>query len=87
MSRGPGRIQAAVGAALHGEPGRWFTVLELAEAVYDEPVARKHLEAVRRVLRRWPGLHYVREGQYEVHGFRGFVSLSPSTPAPGRKWE
>ncbi len=86
MSRGPGIVQRKIFAALKAEPGRWFTVLELAEAVYGEPVKREHLEAVRRVLRGWPGLHYAREGQYEVHGYRGFWSLSPSTPAPGRKW-
>lgn len=54
MSRGLGVVQRRLIAALQAEPSRWFTVLDLAEVVYGEPVERKHLEAVRRVLRRWP---------------------------------
>jgi hypothetical protein len=86
MSRGPGVVQHRLIVALH-EPSRWFTVLELAEAVYGESVEVKHLSAVRRDLEAVSGLHRTREGQYGVHGYRGFASLSPSTPAPGRKWE
>lgn len=78
MSCGLGIRQRRLLAALHAEPDRWFTIDELAEIAFPggEPVEHKHLSSVRRALRGLKGLHRTREGQYGVHGYRGFVSLS-----------
>jgi hypothetical protein len=57
MSRGPGRIQTAVEAALLAEPRRMFTVEDLARCAYPgKVIEHKHLTAVRRALDGIPGL-------------------------------
>jgi hypothetical protein len=72
MSRGPGVIQRRIVAALQAEPGRWFTVMELAFVAYPDEgmVEKKHFVSVRRALsgmkvkrrrsgkRRTGGWHY-----------------------------
>jgi hypothetical protein len=81
MSRGPGIVQRRLLATLQAEPGRWFTIAELAEVAF--PGDHRHLSSVRRALEGLPGLHRAREGQYGVHGYRGFVSLSSNPKAWG----
>lgn len=81
MSRGMGAMQRGLLAALQAEPGRWFTIAELAEVAF--PGDHKHLSSVRRALEGLRGLHRAREGQYGVHGYQGFVSLSSNPKAWG----
>lgn len=57
MSRGPGRIEIAIGAALDAEPDRAFTTDELCQAVYRgiNQVHKKHRVAVLRAASRLAG--------------------------------
>lgn len=54
MSRGPGRIERAVGAAFEANPSRTFTVAELAAVAYpDAPaIEKRHRVAVIRAADR-----------------------------------
>ena len=55
MSRGPGRVQRAVRAALEAEPHRLFTVEELAGIAFPgERIEAKHRVSVLRALSRLP---------------------------------
>ncbi|WP_440408689.1 hypothetical protein [Neorhizobium petrolearium] len=51
MSRGPGRIQREIMAALEADPHRRLTTAEIAAIVYGDPVEDWHLETVSRSLR------------------------------------
>jgi hypothetical protein len=72
MSRGPGVIQRRLIAAFH-EPGRRFTVEELAEIAFPgEPLERKHAVSVRRALKKLPSidLHFHKAGKTRARGWR-----------------
>ena len=78
MSRGPGIVQRRLIAAIQGEPGRLFTVEELAEIAFPgEPIERKHLVSVRRALKNLPGLdpHLYKAGKSCTRGWRYKVRL------------
>jgi hypothetical protein len=73
MSRGPGAAQRTLTEAIQGEPGRLFTVKDLAEiALPGEPIERKHTVSVRRALKNLPGLdfHLYRAGGSYTRGWR-----------------
>ena len=76
MSRGVGIVQRGLIAAFQGEPGRRFTVEELAEIAFPgEPIERKHLVSVRRALENLPGLnlHFHKAGKSGSRGWRYLV--------------
>jgi len=51
MSRGSGAVQRAIIEAFVAEPGRRFSVEELAEVAYPgRPIEKAHKDAVRRAL-------------------------------------
>ena len=73
MSRGAGVVQRRLIAAFPIEPGRRFTVEELAEIAFPgEPVERKHEVSVRRALKNLPGLdlHFYPAGTSGTRGWR-----------------
>ena len=75
MSHGPGVVQRRLIAALD-EPGRRFTVEELAEIAFPgETIERKHEVSVRRALKNLDGLdlHFCKAGQSRAHGWRYLV--------------
>jgi hypothetical protein len=73
MSRGMGRTQRAILAALQAEPGRRFTVNELAAVAFPGIyIGPAQIESVRRALKTLGpkiGLHEVRVGQSNVGGW------------------
>jgi hypothetical protein len=79
MSRGPGIVQRRLIAAIQGEPGRLFTVKELAEIAFPgEPIERKHEVTVLRALKNLPGLelHWYKAGKSRTRGWRYEVRLA-----------
>lgn len=76
MSRGAGVVQRRLIAAFQAEPGRRFTVKELAEIAFPgEPIERKHAVSVRRALKNLPGLdlHSYPRGRNGTRGWRYVV--------------
>jgi hypothetical protein len=58
MSRGLGAVQRRLVAVFRCQPGRRFTIAQLAEIAYPgEPIERKHLVSVGRALKNLPNLN------------------------------
>ena len=66
MSRGPGRIEREIWAAIVAEPARVFTIEQLGFVVYPQRVnlAKKHrvslIRAVKHVIQHEPDWHIAR---------------------------
>jgi hypothetical protein len=76
MSRGLGKVQLSLIAALEAQPNRHFTVIELAQAAFPGvAIKRKHEVSVRRALGKLPEtkLHSLRGGKSGSRGWRLFV--------------
>jgi hypothetical protein len=60
MSRGPGHVQRQLLAASEAEPGRIFTMAELAQLVWPgETIEHKHMSSLSHSLKTLPGTHDV----------------------------
>lgn len=52
MSKGPGRVERTIIAALAAAPRNALTTQELCERCYEAPITKKHRVAVLRTLRQ-----------------------------------
>ena len=71
-----GNCAGQVDRCFQAEPGRRFTVKELAEIAFPgEPIEHKHEVSMGRVLRNLPGLklHFQRTGESGTRGWRYLV--------------
>jgi hypothetical protein len=76
MSRGLGVIQRRVMAAFQADPGKPFTIGELAIVTFPSiSIERKHQVSVRRALRNLSeiNLHLSRAGEFGSRGWRYLV--------------
>ena len=74
MSKGPGRVQRAIMAAIEAEPGRRWTVEELAAAVYSGEIGRAQTSAVRRAIALL-GLQKCRVALPDTFGWRHVIGI------------
>jgi len=81
MSRGPGKVQTAIKAALAKQPAKGFRVSELAAIAYPGVVIeRSHEVAVRRALKSF---NLYRE-MFGEHGRQAGPRLSVRLQKPAR---
>src|SRR5579884_3054061 len=60
MSRGPGRVQRGVLTAIYtADSGHWWTMAELATAVFGRPTSRSQVESVRRAVKALATRHAI----------------------------
>jgi hypothetical protein len=73
MSRGRGVVQRAIIEAFAAEPGRRFTVGELAELAYPgRPIEKHYMDAVRRALIGVEQTYSLARSRVGVSGRRGW---------------
>lgn len=74
MSRGPGRIQKAIAAALHAEPGWRFTANDMAVRIFPEDrIDQSKLSSIHRALNAMAadfGLTKINDGTQGYSGCR-----------------